>query len=132
MTEKYNADLANGLGNLTSRVIKLAEKNEALPKAGLSDFLKPGFRNMVENLELSSALEYIWDIIKEDNKYIEDNKPWELAKNDEKKFRKVMEKILNDLSIISELLIPFLPETAEKIKKALETKKVEPLFQRIK
>ena len=43
-----------------------------------------------------------------------------------------MKKLVHDLSVIAELLIPFMPETAEKIKKALETKQVEPLFQRIK
>jgi methionyl-tRNA synthetase len=131
-TEKYNADLANGLGNLVSRIIKLAEKIEAFPKAGLSDFLKPGFRKMVENLELGKGLEYIWDIIREDNKFIDDNKPWELAKNNQEKFEEVMKKLLLDLNSIADLLISFMPETSEKIKKALETKKVEPLFQRIK
>lgn len=131
-TEKYNADLANGLGNLVSRIIKLAEKIEAFPKAGFSDFLKPGFRNMVESLELGKGLEYIWDKIQEDNKFIDDNKPWELAKNNQEKFEEVMKKLLADLNLIADLLIPFIPETSEKIKKALETKKVEPLFQRIK
>ena len=43
-----------------------------------------------------------------------------------------MQKLLIDLDGIAELLVPFLPETAEKIKKAIETKTAEPLFQRIK
>lgn len=130
MTEKYNADLANGLGNLVSRVIKLSAYIEVSVEVSIEASIE--FKKFIEGLQFDRALEYVWNIIKEDNKYIEDNKPWELAKSDEKKFKKVMEKLLNDLSIISELLIPFLPETAEKIKKALETKKVEPLFQRIK
>ena len=131
MTEKYNADLANGIGNLTSRVIKLAQNFEAKilnfesnPNEEMSNFLN--------NFEIDKALEYIWNIIKEDNKYIEDNKPWELAKTDESKFKQVMGKLIQDLYLISELLNPFMSETAEKIKKALETKQVEPLFQRIK
>ncbi len=130
--EKYNADLANGLGNLVSRVIKLSEKLEDLPKAGLSDFPKPGLRDAVEKMELGQALGYIWGIIRNANKFIDDNKPWELVKSDEAKLKEVMQKLINDLSQISYLLIPFLPETSEKIKKALETGKIEPLFQRIK
>jgi len=43
-----------------------------------------------------------------------------------------MKKLISDLYLISELLVPFMPETSEKIKTALETKKVEPLFRRIK
>ena len=131
MVEKYNADLANGLGNLTSRVIKLAQNF----KFKISDFRSSPnekISNFLKNLEINKALEYIWDIVKEDNKYIEDNKPWELSKNDENKFKEVMEKLISDLHLISQLLAPFLPETSEKIKKALETKQVEPLFQRIK
>jgi len=134
MTEKYNADLANGLGNLLSRVMKLVEKNdaiEAIPEAKLRDNSR-SLASGIENVELSQSLEYIWKIIDEDNKFIGENKPWELVKTDQEKFEKVMQKLLEDLSLISGLLLPFMPETSAKIKKALETKKVEPLFQRIK
>ncbi|HPX94283.1 MAG TPA: methionine--tRNA ligase [Candidatus Moranbacteria bacterium] len=129
MTEKYNADLANGLGNLTSRVIKLSQNLEfqipdVKPDGKISEYL--------ENFEIDRALEYVWMFVRKANKYIEDNKPWELKKADENRFKEVMEKLNSDLYIISQLLVPFLPETAEKIKKALETKKTEPLFQRIR
>jgi len=140
--EKYNSDLANGLGNLVSRVIKLSENVEvsfSLSRA-LGDNLKvepsesegSTFAGMIEKMELGKALEYIWEKVRKDNKYIEENKPWELAKNDETKFKEAMQKLFADLNLISELLIPFMPETAEKIKKSLETKQTEILFQRIK
>lgn len=138
MTEKYNADLANGMGNLISRVIKLGEKIEiAKPDINADSYERRPtiefYKINVNNMKLDSAINQIWEVIvKEDNKFIEDNKPWELAKNDEKKFGEVMQKLISDLHLISQLLAPFLPETAEKIKKALETKQVEPLFQRIK
>jgi methionyl-tRNA synthetase len=131
MTEKYNADLANGLGNLTSRVIKLAQnfeftnsKFELKHDDQISEYLN--------KFNFDGALEYINGLVKESNKFIEENKPWELAKNDEKKFKEVMEKLLVDLSVIAQLLISFMPETSSKIKTALETKIAEPLFQRIK
>jgi methionyl-tRNA synthetase len=130
-TEKYNADLANGLGNLVSRVIKLGENLNPEEKQENTE-IPEELAKLIEKMEFGKALEFVWNSVREANKYIEDNKPWELAKNDETKFKEVMKKLTVDLSAISNLLEPFLPETSEKIKKALETKKVEPLFQRIK
>jgi methionyl-tRNA synthetase len=129
MVEKYNADLANGLGNLVSRVVKLSA--EAEYKMGKVQINKE-FSSLIDSMELSRALEYIWDKIQEDNKYIGENKPWELIKTDVGKFGDVMQKIFIDLSLIADHLAPFMPETSEKIKAALETKKVEPLFLRIR
>jgi methionyl-tRNA synthetase len=134
MIEKYNADLANGLGNLVSRVVKLSSnlKDDFIPKVSPSDSEGETFGNLINNLELNQALDYIWKRVKEDDKFVEDNKPWESAKNNPEKFKEVMEKLLSDLYLISGLLAPFLPETSEKIKKALETKEPVNLFPRIK
>ncbi len=153
-TEKYNADLANGLGNLVSRVLKLGENLETKKKQEFK--FRKEFIDWIESMELSQALGHIWSIVARSNKYIEDEKPWELAKEyknrislgegekyeqnpmdvfkakEKTRFEEVMEELFSNLYLISHLLSPFLPETSEKIKKALETKKVEPLFQRIK
>jgi len=129
LTEKYNADLANGLGNLTSRIIKLGEEIDIkLEKHGDQKHLE----FITDSIRLDHSLEKIWDYVREDNKYIEDNKPWELKKTDQKKFEEVMHKLANDLDVIRVMLKPFMPETSEKIKKALEEKKTDILFQRIK
>lgn len=139
LTEKYNADLANGLGNLLSRVVKLSAnlqdirleniKSDDFPRKPTLEFYKID----LEDIRISTALDRVWEVlIRDDNKFIEDNKPWELAKTDEDKFKEVMQKLISDLYLISELLIPFMPETSEKIKKALETKETEILFPRIK
>jgi len=130
MIEKYNADLANGLGNLVSRVMKLAKNYD-----GSSTPVKGDRGNLIklfEKMELNQALEEIWKIVREDDKFVEVNKPWELVKTDKAKFSKVMEKLVSDLFLISELLVPFMQETADKIKKALEEKKTGVLFPRIK
>ncbi len=131
MTTKYNADLANGLGNLTSRVIKLSENLNLEIGKRENIFDKENIK-LIDNFDLDKVLENIWKIVTEDNKYIEDNKPWELAKNDKVKFEAVMQKLLDDLYLISQMLIPFLPETAKKIKQALETKERVILFERIR
>lgn len=133
MIEKYNADLANGLGNLLSRVIKLSEELDYVPKNILDEKLKKEFGDLIENIELGQALEIIRKKIDEANKYIAEEKPWESKKNNPEKFETAMKKLLENLNLISELLVPFMPETSEKIKKALKSKKLEEvLFQRIK
>jgi methionyl-tRNA synthetase len=131
MTTKYNADLANGLGNLTSRVVKLSE-NLNLEITKKENVFDEANAKLIENFDLDKVLENIWSIIREDNKYIEDTKPWELAKDNEEEFKKVMQKLLNDLALVSELIAPFLPETSQKIKEALETKERVILFERIR
>lgn len=136
MTEKYNADLANGLGNLVSRVIKLVDRLPMTDDFSLQSQSVISHQSSVNDLinkyNFDGALEYINGLVKDSNKFIEENKPWELAKSNEIKFKEVIEKLLNDLAVIAELLTPFMSETSEKIKTALETKVAEPLFQRIK
>ena len=132
MVEKYNADLANGLGNLVSRVIKLGEGLDYNPKLELAEVENLAFGELIEKMELGQALEYVWKKISEANKFIDDNKPWKLIKENSEKFEEVMKKLLEDLNLISQLLAPLIPETSQKIKQALENKKTEILFQRIK
>jgi methionyl-tRNA synthetase len=131
MVEKYNADLANGLGNLVSRVLRLAQ-NFQFSIFNFQSISNDEISNFINNLELNNALGHIWDVVREDDKFVEDNKPWELVKNNEDKFKKVMQKLVSDLYLISELLVPFMPETSGKIKNALEKKETEALFPRIK
>lgn len=133
MTEKYNADLANGLGNLVSRVLKLADRitnQEVRITEKNVGHMPQEFLQLLENYRLSEGLEYIWNIVRGANRYIEETKPWELAKMDVEKFEKVMRKLLDDLSLIAHLLAPFLPETSVKISSMLNEGKNGILFQR--
>jgi methionyl-tRNA synthetase len=136
LTEKYNADLANGLGNLVSRVITLISKSKVKnqeSEAGESKAVfSDEFTGLIQNFRLDKAVEHIWKIVREANKHIEETKPWELAKSNEDTFEKVMTKLITDLDKISRLLQPFMPETAEKIKQQLKTREKEILFERIK
>jgi methionyl-tRNA synthetase len=131
LTDKYNADLANGLGNLVARVLKLSEKLTTYDARLTTEYPKD-FVELMENYRLSEGVEYIWNIIRAANKYIDETKPWELAKTDESKFGEVMRKLLQDIALIARLLQPFLPETSQKIQGMLETRKGEILFQRIR
>lgn len=132
MTEKYNADLANGLGNLVSRVLKLSESIEKSSVFAEKYTMPEELSGIVSEYRIADALEYVWGKVREANKYVDDHKPWELVKTDQAKLQEVMENLLTQLGFIAFLLRPLLPGTSEKIETALKTGKVEPLFQRIK
>jgi len=146
LTEKYNADLANGIGNLVSRVLKLAEDilewsgkeiiksvEDKSKKHGSESFTHiKNVADHINKMQLDIALSFINKRIQSFNKQIEDEKPWELKKNDRVKFENVMGKLLEHIALLALMLKPFMPETAEKIKKALEAIRTDILFQRIK
>ncbi len=129
--EKYNADLANGLGNLTSRIIKLSSGLNLDNWKQLLNYDKKRYEKALENLQFQKALAEIWKIIEESNTYIEKTKPWELAKKDEEEFKQVMAKLENNLTLISNLLRPFMPQTSLSIQKSLKVKKTDVLFPRV-
>ena len=132
MTEKYNADLANGLGNLVSRAIKLSQQNFKFQISNFKSNPNTELSKLIQEYRIADALEYIWTKVREANQYVDENKPWELVKTDEAKFRAVMDNLLQQVATIAALLRPFLPSTSEKIETALKTGTVEPLFQRIR
>ncbi|MBI2439331.1 MAG: methionine--tRNA ligase [Candidatus Moranbacteria bacterium] len=133
LTEKYNADLANGLGNLISRVLKLSEKMEKRKEKSKAEerVFPEALRKIIEEYRFADGLGWVMEQARAANKYIDETKPWELVKTDEEKFNRVMTKLLSDLSALSFSLEPFLPETSKKITHALQDGKIEPLFQRI-
>ncbi len=136
--EKYNSDLANGLGNLTSRILNIAAKNEISynsmykPAKNIQNKVKEtknSYKQKMEELKLYKALKEIWDLISFCDSYIEKNKPWQIE--DDKKIKQILSDLLYCLSEISKLIEPFLPETSGKIKQQLDSGKSEALFPRI-
>ena len=131
LTEKYNSDLANGLGNLVSRVMKLGEKMDSREESVDERGFPEEFSGLIQQYRLSEALEYVWDIVRASNQYIEETKPWELAKTNPKEFEIVMRKLFRDLARIAALIAPFMPETSERLQSMLAARKGGILFQRI-
>jgi len=130
MDEKYNADLANGIGNLISRVIKLSEEIDWQTQKSVVDW--NNWEKQLAQGDFDQILKDIWVKIKTTDKLMEEKKPWELKKKDKKEFEKVMNDLLGNIKWIGQALQPFLPETAEKIAKAIRKRKTEPLFKRLK
>ncbi|MBS3162702.1 methionine--tRNA ligase [Candidatus Woesearchaeota archaeon] len=131
LRERHNSELVNGLGNLHARTLSMVEKyysgkivkspKNELPKK----FNYAKFEESMSNFELHNALSEIMHFVNECNKYINDNVPWELAKNNKKRLDIVMYNLADSLRLISILIEPFMPETSENIQKSLGMKKKE-------
>ncbi|MFH1749611.1 MAG: methionine--tRNA ligase [bacterium] len=117
--EKYNADLANDLGNLAKRVLVMIQKYKLQGKIKKS---KPNLgltAKYLDKFEIYEALNTIWKKIRESNKYIDDSKPWELVKKDRNKSLETLQKLYFNLEIISVNIEPFMPESAKKLQKSI-------------
>lgn len=125
----YNANLANGLGNLVARVSKLCEKADLTASNSPSEF-DPEMAENLEELRFYEALHHIWSEITDADKKVNEEKPWEL-KGD--KLIEVLTDLVQRIQHIAFNLQPFLPETADKILKQFsgEIKSAPPLFPRI-
>lgn len=127
--EVYNADLANGLGNLVARVARLCETNGV--KIENRDYaLDENIVRHVNDFRFNDALSYIWSQISDLDQKINQDKPWELKGESAKK---LLTSLACSIREISQNLKPFLPETAEKIEAQFsgEIKSTSPLFPRI-
>ncbi len=124
--ELYNADLANGIGNLTSRIAKLCEINSVnVFQAPAPPFLS---NDRLTQYKFSLALEELWKDIKKLDVEINTDKPWET------KDIKKLQLYIIQLKKIAVVLQPFLPDTAQKILdqfKGPTIKSQPPLFPRI-
>ena len=130
--EVYNADLANGLGNLVARVAKLCEKAKIEVKKAndLSHFSKEVNKFLTE-FKFDEALKFIWEKISQTDHYLDEKKPWLLKENE---IGGICSNLVQRIQEISVLLTPFLPETTEKIKKQFQGPRIKsekPLFPRL-
>ncbi len=133
--DRYNSDLADGLGNLLSRTIGLAEKIDAKfdpersPGGEIKQKIAKVKKNVEEDLEsfnFKRALETIWDLIHYTDRYIEEKKPWKEGWEQEK----TIFEMLYICYTLHELLYPFMPETSEKIKHQIISRERKILFDK--
>ncbi len=132
--EAYNANLANGLGNLVSRVMKMAETNDiSVEQTEMVDVKK--YAALYDSYEINKVCDDIWARIQSADKYIQEHEPFKTIKSKDKvgKDKGVLQIqfLLAEVAHIGILLAPILPETSEKIAKAIKDNKIsEPLFMR--
>ena len=129
--EVYNANLANGLGNLAARIMTLAEKYlEKGTRPDQSSFAKE-YADALDKYEYGRAADCVWGRIQSADKRVADEKPFDLMKTNPEKGRQVIFELTQELYSIGRMLNPFMPETCEKIKKAvMGNKKPDNLFPR--
>jgi len=133
----YNVQLANGIGNLFSRLLTIGRKSNYCHAQRISlPEIKLQYFRSVESFCFDDALNYIRDEVAAINREIDQEKPWELFKNnDESRIHQLLACWYERLDRISDQLMPFLPECSAKIKKSLyavENFDGEQLFPRIK
>ncbi len=130
--ESYNAGLANGLGNLASRILTLSEKYlEKCPELPEKSDMKEYF-SFLEKFDIKQAADHVWNKIGGLDRFIQETAPFKVVKVDAEKGKTLITEMVVRLYEIGRMLNPIMPATSETIKKLVKANKKpeQPLFMR--
>ncbi len=127
----YKADLVDGLGNLVSRIMQLAQTYlDSGTQPEVAEFAKE-YTDALENYRIDQASDYIFREIRKLDQKITETEPFKLVKTDPEAGKKLIFELAQELYVIGRMLNPFMPETNRKIKETIiANKKPENLFPR--
>jgi len=121
--DAYNADLANGLGNLVARIMQLAQTHlEKGTRPEALDFPKE-YTEAIEKFEVNKALELVWERIKLLDQQITDTEPFKVVKTDPEKGKALIRALTQELYLIARMINPYMPATNKIIKEAIVANK---------
>ena len=125
--ESYNNELANDLGNLVQRLATLMKKNELSFNSGHDFKFSDEYKRLMSNFEFTKAFDLVWEKIRSINRRIDDEKPWELAKNDKiEALTDCLNSLVDDLLKANYELAPFLPNVASRITEIFSDEVIPP------
>lgn len=147
LRQRYTDEMANGIGNVLSRVTNMVERymdgtvEPVLDPAAGENYGKAemaAYHEAMQSLAFHKALDAIWKLIADVNEHIEQTKPWTLAKSeeeaDQERLRVSLAHYVVVLKQIGEMLTPIMPHTAAAVTEAItadKIEKVQPLFPRL-
>lgn len=128
----FTADLSNGIGNLCSRVAKLAEKSNLSSPTDLKIQTNKSYQKSMDQFQLNQAIDSIKDNIHQADLYLSEQQPW---KKEGEQQQQILIKSIEQILGIANHLQPFMPDTATKIIEHFNKEKItaiEPMFPRLK
>lgn len=130
--DAYQAHLANGLGNLVSRILTLSETHLDAPEENTAPF-PTAVVEALDEFDVQKAMNIIWEEIGALDQFIQETRPFSVIKTDDAEGKRLIRECVSKLAAIAKALAPFLPTTSEKILDLIaQNKKPEtPLFKRL-
>ena len=130
---RYETELANDWGNLASRTLAMIERyrDGIVPEAEIDTALAEGddalagidevVSGLLDGVELTQALEAIWSRVRRLNRYVEESRPWDLAKDESQSGRldQVLYNLAEGIRVLALLLAAYMPDTSERLLDAL-------------
>ena len=127
---RYETELANDYGNLASRVLAMIDRyrDGVVPPAAVDAVLAEDFEGalgrlseLLDRAELTQALDDAWKLVRRLNRYVEESRPWDLAKDeaDPERLDEVLYNLAEGLRVTTLMLLPYLPQTGDRLLSSL-------------
>ena len=128
--ERYEAELANELGNLASRTLSMISRyrDGVVPDVEADPALRADFEGLtgdvcelLDRAEITQALDVIWERVRRLNAYVAETEPWKLAKDPDRgaELDRALASVIEGLRVVAVLLAPYVPDSVEKLRQGL-------------